>query len=212
MSDRSPSVRALTWLRVAVGAFLVCLAIVLLRLDPCDDASYPQSAASPYVLPWTTGGAHRVHQGNCTYGNTHDKAHNASFAYDFEMPVGTPIAAARGGVVLSVDERWSDSDHDEEHGNRVILDHGDGTYAIYGHLTRDGAEVGVGERVVQGRKIARSGSSGLVATPHLHFMVFECPLEVAGRRLFCSSVPVSFQGGPTGPLAEGAWVGSHQPH
>lgn len=206
MSDRPARVGALTWLRPAAGALLVGLAIVLLRSDPCADASYPQSAASPYVLPWTTGGARRVHQGNCTHGNTHDRAHNASFAYDFEMPVGAPVAAARGGVVLSVDERWSDTDHAEEHGNRVILDHGDGSYAIYGHLTQDGARVGVGERVAQGQQIARSGSSGLVAAPHLHFMVFDCPVELAGRRLFCRSIPISFRGGPTGPLAQGAWV------
>ena len=46
----------------------------------------------------------------------------------------------------------------------------------------------------------------MVATPHLHFMVFACPVAVGGRKLFCASEPLSFRDGPTGPLVEGAWV------
>ena len=129
--------RSAPWLRLIVGVLLVVVAIALLRLDPCDGARYPPSAASLYALPWRSG-TRRVHQGNCSTGNTHDKAHNASFAYDFEMPVGSPIVAARAGVVLSAEEQWSDTDHDEPHGNRLIVDHGDGTYAIYGHISRGG--------------------------------------------------------------------------
>ena len=108
--------------------------------------------------------------------------------------------------MLSVEERWRDTDHGEQTGNRLVLDHGDGTYAIYGHLSQGGARVDVGARVTQGEEIARSGSSGMVTTPHLHFMVFSCPVEVADWRLFCASEPVSFRDGPVGPLPAGAWV------
>lgn len=194
------------WLRLGAGVLLVGAAVALFRHDPCADPRVSPNATSPYILPWPSG-ARRIHQGNCTTGNTHDKAHNASFAYDFAMPVGSPVVAARAGVVLSVEERWADTDHQEDHGNRLVLDHGDGTYAIYGHLTRGGAQVEVGERVAQGQLIALSGSSGLATTPHLHFMVLSCPLQVGGWRGLCASEPIRFRDGPPGAVAEGDWLG-----
>lgn len=205
MSWSSLRARPWLWSRLLAGTLLITAAVALLRFDPCDTPRYPPNVTSLYILPWPSG-ARRVHQGNCTTGNTHDRAHNASFAYDFEMPIGSPVVAARAGVVLSVDDRWPDTDHDEQHGNRLVVDHGDGTYAIYGHLSQGGARVAVGESVTQGQEIAASGSSGMVATPHLHFMLFSCPVDIAGRRLFCASEPITFRGGPVASPTEGAWI------
>jgi len=54
--------------------------------------------ASPYVLPYAVGVSYFVDQGNCSPpGNGHRGA--TKFGYDFLMPIGTPIYAARGGIV-----------------------------------------------------------------------------------------------------------------
>lgn len=64
------------------------------------------------------------------------------------------------------------------------------------HLTRDGALVAVGDWVAQGDLIARSGSSGPLTGPHLHFDVQTCGPNLPPRYndLPCgATVPVSFR-------------------
>ncbi len=199
MTRTGPPIRAALGLVLLIGG----LALLFGRADPCEAPSYPDAAGSPYRLPWPEG-SRRVHQGNCDPDNTHRG--DAAFAYDFSMPIGSPVSAARAGVVVGREDRWSDDDHDPAHGNRIVLRHEDGSYALYGHLTRGGARVGLGEAVAQGQEIARSGSSGLARAPHLHFMVFSCEVDVGERRLFCASEPVRFADGPEAELVEGGEV------
>jgi matrix metalloproteinase-14 (membrane-inserted) len=56
-------------------------------------------------------------------------------------------------------------------GNYVVIDHGDGTYATYWHLSRHGVKVKLGDKVARGDWIAISGSTGNSSTPHFHFDV-----------------------------------------
>ncbi len=98
------------------------------------------------------------------------------------MPVGSPVSAARGGVVTDVV-----TNHDG-HGwhapnNLIEISHGDGTFARYLHLQKDGGLVAVGDRVVQGQIIARSGHVGRSLAPHLHFEITN-PLHL--------TIPTSF--------------------
>jgi murein DD-endopeptidase MepM/ murein hydrolase activator NlpD len=96
------------------------------------------------------------------------------YAFDFAMPWGTPILAARDGLVVRVVDghisggpksRFSDK------ANHVWILHGDGTIGMYAHLQR-GAAVRVGQRVATGDLIGRSGDTGYSSGPHLHFMVW----------------------------------------
>ena len=52
-------------------------------------------------------------------------------------------------------------------GNSVIIDHGEGIYSAYFHLSE--LKVAVGERVKKGQIIALSGDTGRVSGAHLHF-------------------------------------------
>lgn len=72
---------------------LVWLAARGPRDEPCAAARYPPQADSSYLLPYPVGQTYNVRQGNCNVNNTHNDAHNASFAYDFEMPLGAPVTA-----------------------------------------------------------------------------------------------------------------------
>lgn len=79
---------------------------------------------------------------------------------DFGVPVGTPARAVADGTVR---ESWNDP---SGYGNLLLLDHPWGQ-SLYAHL--DGAYVQPGDAVMGGETIARSGASGKVTGPHLHF-------------------------------------------
>ncbi|MER8118526.1 peptidoglycan DD-metalloendopeptidase family protein [Streptomyces sp. NPDC094031] len=81
---------------------------------------------------------------------------------DFLVPTGTAVHAAEAGEVVAAG--WGGS-----YGYQVVLRHADGHYTQYGHLSA--ISVRVGQRVAAGGRIARSGSTGNVTGPHLHFEV-----------------------------------------
>jgi len=89
------------------------------------------------------------------------------------MPVNSSVCAARAGTVSHVVESFADFNNPVSCNdvNRVVVDHGDGTSALYLHLTQNGALVNVGDVVTQGQVIAKSGSSGCSTGAHLHFQV-----------------------------------------
>lgn len=56
-------------------------------------------------------------------------------------------------------------------GNHVVVDHGDGSYAILVHLERGSPAVRRGDRVSTGQLIGPVGNSGNTTEPHLHFQL-----------------------------------------
>jgi murein DD-endopeptidase MepM/ murein hydrolase activator NlpD len=100
-------------------------------------------------------------------------SHNGTFRYavDFTMPIGTLITAVRSGQVVYILESYSDNDHTAGHENVVIVMHEDSTYARYAHLTTNGSLVRIGQNILPGDTIGKSGNSGSEAAPHLHYDV-----------------------------------------
>jgi murein DD-endopeptidase MepM/ murein hydrolase activator NlpD len=144
---------------------------------------YPAQSSSPYVLPFQVGQAYELSQGNCASGS-HAPGTIVQHAYDFRMPIGTPVIAAREGTVLLVEERFADRNRTPGEENFINVTHADGTIAAYVHLTRDGASVEVGDVIQRGELIGSSGDTGSSTEPHLHFHVQRC----SG----CETIPVSF--------------------
>jgi murein DD-endopeptidase MepM/ murein hydrolase activator NlpD len=107
-----------------------------------------------------------------TYGNarvfngTLQSYHSGT---DFRAPIGTPIKATNDGVVVLAKARYYA-------GGSVIIDHGEGIYSVYYHLSD--FSVPVGKVVKRGEVIGLSGNSGRVTGPHLHFglMVQSTPI------------------------------------
>ncbi|MCC6614736.1 MAG: M23 family metallopeptidase [Anaerolineae bacterium] len=81
---------------------------------------------------------------------------------DLAAPVGTPVSAALGGVVIF--RGWNSFGY----GYLVVLAHGPFT-TIYGHLSD--FNVSCGQSVSPGQVIAFSGNSGNSSGPHLHFEI-----------------------------------------
>ena len=140
-------------------------------LDDSSCGPWPSQASSPYVLPYPAGEAYTVIQGNCTPG-THAAGTRDGYAYDFSLPLGTTVIAARGGVVGELEERFADGNGVVSEANYVLIQHDDGTAAVYFHLTRNGVLVDLGRSLRQGDAIGLSGQTGRAGiSPHLHFGV-----------------------------------------
>lgn len=58
-------------------------------------------------------------------------------------------------------------------GNHVILDLGDGTYALYAHVRRGSLTVRSGDRVRAGQPLGQCGNSGNSSEPHVHFQLMD---------------------------------------
>lgn len=122
---------------------------------------------SKYPLPWR-GGPFRLTQGaNGKYSHFTPKGR---YALDIAMPVGTPIVAARTGVVVKIENQQSGRGNNPA-GNFVRILHDDGTMGVYLHLKKGSVSVTEGQRVEQGSLLARSGNTGNSTGPHLHFVV-----------------------------------------
>jgi murein DD-endopeptidase MepM/ murein hydrolase activator NlpD len=85
---------------------------------------------------------------------------------DIPAPSGTPIYAAKSGVV-SVSVYGSGSSW--SYGNYVVISHSDGTSTLYAHMSR--RAVSEGQTVKQGAVIGYVGTTGRSTGNHLHFEV-----------------------------------------
>ena len=81
---------------------------------------------------------------------------------DFRAPTGTNLKAVNDGVVVVASKRYYS-------GNAVIVDHGEGIYSSYSHLSK--ILVKKGQRVKQKEILGLSGATGRVTGPHLHFSI-----------------------------------------
>lgn len=147
-----------------------------------------------YRLPFD-GARVRVDQGPGG-GFSHADAQNR-YAIDFAIPEGTPVLAARGGVVMQVESDFERAGLNREkfggRANFVRVLHDDGSMAVYAHLKPEGVQVRVGQRVQPGDRIGLSGNTGFSTAPHLHFVV------QVNRSMRLQSVPVRVVG-PMGEL------------
>ncbi|MFF9850750.1 M23 family metallopeptidase [Streptomyces litmocidini] len=79
---------------------------------------------------------------------------------DFIASTGTPIHAVGPGTVYSAGDGGA-------YGNQVVIQHADGTFSQYAHLSS--ISVSAGQTVSGGDQIGLSGATGNVTGPHLHF-------------------------------------------
>ena len=157
----------------------------IMAIDPGEGFSYRLSYAQmigppldqlpaevDYYPPFPLGLQFPISQG-FDNDETHSKPPN-QYAVDIVMPVGTPILAARGGVVMDMQDNFQGGGKQKRYltrANQVRILHDDGTMAVYAHLQRNSVRVQRGAKVARGQWIANSGNTGYSSGPHLHFVV-----------------------------------------
>lgn len=125
------------------------------KLPPGKQMAMPLAGNPPVTSPYgwrmhPTLGVRKLHTG-----------------IDFGVAAGTPVLAARDGVVTFAG--WSTG-----YGNRVVISHGtiDGNQisTTYNHML-EGLNVKVGDKVKVGQRVGPVGSTGYSTGAHLHFEV-----------------------------------------
>ncbi|MFI7448015.1 M23 family metallopeptidase [Nonomuraea sp. NPDC049714] len=153
-----------------------------LRIACLDLEEAPVGA---YRYPWKGGVTHTVGQGNNNPAGSHNGSQ--SWAFDFGLPAGTEIRAAREGTVEWLQENLTATYNPNQPttptntpfpdgslqnwGNAVRLRHAGGFTSWYFHIQANGVLVNVGDQVARGQAIALSGNTGRSSAPHLHFQV-----------------------------------------
>jgi murein DD-endopeptidase MepM/ murein hydrolase activator NlpD len=110
----------------------------------------------PFIRPLDTE-ITSVYGAARTYNGTLKSYHGG---VDFRARTPLPILAANDGIVVLVKERYYA-------GGTVIIDHGEGLYSCYFHLSR--YDVALGDHVKKGQSIGLTGATGRITGPHLHF-------------------------------------------
>jgi len=93
---------------------------------------------------------------------------------DFYAERGSPVYAAKGGKIVYndnngyVDPGWSGPIQDR---GEILIDHGDGTYSAYRHLSGRNTNLVEGTPVNAGQEIGNSGTANNAA--HLHFEILK---------------------------------------
>lgn len=157
----------------------------VMAIDPLEGftyrLSYSQMIGPPldqlpvevdYYPPFPLGLQFPISQG-FDNDETHSNPPN-QYAIDIVMPVGTPILAARGGVIMDMQDNFQGGGKQKRYltrANQVRILHNDGTMAVYAHLQRNSVRVQPGARVTRGQWIANSGNTGYSSGPHLHFVI-----------------------------------------
>ena len=143
----------------------------------------------PYRAPFAAASQYPISQ--AFPGKLSHFAAANRYAVDIQMPVGTPIYAARGGTVIDQATHFfangTDLAKDGPRANLVRIVHDDGSIAVYAHLNWDSIRVRIGDEVAEGQYIADSGNTGFSTGPHLHFDV------QLNREMELVSVPFRFR-------------------
>lgn len=145
----------------------------------------------PFRIPFDDGKTHTVGQ---AFGGplTSHNSPESQYALDINMPEGTRIVAARDGTVVDYAFSYNNSGSaDAEQklkANFVLIEHTDGSLAMYSHLAPISVPLEQGGIVHAGDLIGYSGTTGFSSGPHLHFAVLK-PYFKADGTLVSRAMP-----------------------
>lgn len=196
------AVKMLSPLHITIGA------LKPLEVAKVRSTSVLEAGQAEFIYSAVIGDPAAVHDESVTYawpfppsatarlsqapgGPTHRDVFSR-FAIDLSVPEGTPVLAARAGVVVFLESRYFESGLDQDkyltRSNQVRILHDDGSMGSYGHLYPDSIDLEPGQRVEVGEKIGLSGNTGYSSGPHLHFVV------LVHRDMTMHAVPFRMQG------------------
>ena len=200
----------------------------------CDAGCVVEAAGTPdhcklvvsptdYRLPWPSGTSMQLTQ-DCNDSCCSDHIGLDQWAWDWANGTSFTIVAARGGTIthLKINSTLGcGSSSCANDMNFIVVDHGDGTQALYMHLLGTSLKPGIacGATVTSGQPLAAAGTTGWSTGLHLHFQVEKvhagaatCECGAAGLGCAATSVPWSTiwvtSTYPTVPITFGDWPSS----
>jgi murein DD-endopeptidase MepM/ murein hydrolase activator NlpD len=179
--------------------------------NPAESRFLDYKLKTAYRFPLS--GQWTIYQGGrSVYDNYHAAFADQRFAYDilrFEdgsmfkddgselqnfFAFGQPVLAVASCKVVSAEDQYDDNPLNKpsstfpKQGNSIVLDCGQGEYALYAHLQRGSVKAKSGDNVKAGQVIGAVGNSGNSPIPHLHFHLQNGPTWLQGQGL-----PIAFQ-------------------
>jgi len=181
-----------SWKKCDAGCFVA----------PAGSPDYCKTPVSPggYRLPWPKGTSMSLTQ-DCNDSCCGDHVGVDQWAWDFANGGAFTVVAARGGTVTHLKINSTSgcgSSTCANDANLIVIDHGDGTQALYMHLQGSSLKAGVtcGATVTSGQALATAGTTGWSTGIHLHFQVEKvhsgaptCECGADGKGCSASTVP-----------------------
>lgn len=90
-------------------------------------------------------------------------------AIDIFISYGTPVYAANNGTVVSVSYSPARASGGNGYGNYIIINHNNGYYTLYAHMSSIARGIKAGSTVGRGQVIGYIGQTGDATGPHLHY-------------------------------------------
>jgi murein DD-endopeptidase MepM/ murein hydrolase activator NlpD len=120
-------------------------------------------------------------------------------AVDFAIKLGTDVLAPLDGEIITVVDKhnkYGAAPEFSPYANYIQIKHANGEVSDLIHLAQGSAFVKVGDKVKTGQQLAKTGLSGFMTAPHLHWFVFHkidsnasfegLAIKLAGDQLFSS--------------------------
>ena len=122
-------------------------------------SSYSGGGSSNYGFGYPVTN-HHIGTGYGVSGRYWSSGHHTGV--DFPVSKGTPVYSVGDGQVV-------DTGYNRAYGNYVEIYHGNNIYSFYAHASS--VIVSAGQHVTKGQQVMKSGATGNVTGPHLHFEI-----------------------------------------
>lgn len=122
-------------------------------------SSYSGGGSSSYGFGYPVTN-HHIGTGYGVSGRYWSSGHHTGV--DFPVSSGTPVYSIGEGQVV-------DTGYNRAYGNYVEIYHGNNIYSFYAHASS--VIVSAGQHVTKGQQVMKSGATGNVTGPHLHFEI-----------------------------------------
>jgi hypothetical protein len=150
---------------------------------PIDGRScIPQRFAIDWIQIGADGSTHK--------GDPKDNKNYHAYGAEIHAPADGVVTEVRDGIPENVPDenaRAVPMTLETIGGNHVILDIGDGKFAVFAHMQTGSVRVKLGDHVRRGQLLGLVGNSGNAAEPHLHFHICD-----ANSVLSCEGLPYAF--------------------
>ena len=142
-------------------------------------AAQDQRHAFDFVI-WRDGSTHR--------GDGKDNADYWAWAQPVRVPASGKVVAVHDG--MSDNRPGAETNTSKPFGNHVVIDLGQGEFAVLAHFQKGSILVSDGDRVRSGEVLGLVGNSGNSSEPHIHFHVQDSPTLDPGGPV---GIPVHFE-------------------